>query len=100
MSRNRLASWWGLCALSGALVACSGSNPLARARPGDDASARGPAGAADARTLDAGGVENVTICHVPPGNPSNAHTITVGAPAVPAHLDHGDTLGECGTGGG
>ena len=37
----------------------------------------------------------VTLCHIPPGNPSNAHTITVGAPAVPAHLAHGDTLGPC-----
>ena len=36
-----------------------------------------------------------TICHIPPGNPNNAHTITVGAPAVPAHLAHGDTSGPC-----
>ena len=36
-----------------------------------------------------------TICHVPPGNPGNAHTITVGTPAVPAHLDHGDNIGAC-----
>jgi hypothetical protein len=43
-----------------------------------------------------GGVEKVTICHIPPGNPENAHTITVGAPAVPAHLEnHGDSIGEC-----
>jgi len=40
----------------------------------------------------------VTICHVPPGNPANAHTITVGAPAVPAHLAHGDHVGPCGPG--
>jgi hypothetical protein len=38
----------------------------------------------------------VTICHIPPGNPANAHTITVGAPATSAHLDHGDYLGTCG----
>ena len=38
----------------------------------------------------------VTICHIPPGNPANAHTITVGIAAVPAHLAlHGDTIGEC-----
>jgi hypothetical protein len=37
----------------------------------------------------------VTLCHIPPGNPGNAHTITVGASAVPAHLAHGDTLGPC-----
>lgn len=35
------------------------------------------------------------ICHIPPGNPSKAHTIRVGSPAVPAHLAHGDTLGSC-----
>jgi len=37
----------------------------------------------------------VTICHIPPGNPANAHTISVGASAVPAHINHGDTLGSC-----
>ena len=41
------------------------------------------------------GAGKVTICHIPPGNPGNAHTITVGAPAVSAHLAHGDTLGAC-----
>ncbi len=37
----------------------------------------------------------VTICHIPPGNPGNAHTITVGAPAMRAHLAHGDLEGSC-----
>jgi hypothetical protein len=47
------------------------------------------------------GQEKVTICHIPPGNPDNAHTIVVAAPAVPAHVQlHGDTLGECDGGGG
>jgi hypothetical protein len=36
-----------------------------------------------------------TLCHVPRGNPGNAHTIRVGAPAVAAHLRHGDYLGPC-----
>jgi hypothetical protein len=35
------------------------------------------------------------VCHVPPGNPSNAHTIYVGQPALAAHIGHGDTLGFC-----
>ena len=35
------------------------------------------------------------VCHVPPGNPDNAHTIVVDDSAVPTHLDHGDTLGPC-----
>lgn len=39
--------------------------------------------------------DQVTICHVPPGNPDNAHTIVVGAAAVNAHLAHGDFEGEC-----
>lgn len=43
--------------------------------------------------------EAVTICHIPPANPSNVQTITVGAAAVNAHLNHGDTLGECPNGG-
>jgi len=35
--------------------------------------------------------DQVTICHVPPGNPSNVHAITVSSNAIPAHLRHGDT---------
>ncbi len=46
------------------------------------------------------GEDKVTICHVPPGNPANEHTISVGASAVPAHLAHGDSLGACGNGDG
>jgi hypothetical protein len=39
----------------------------------------------------------VTLCHFPPGNPDGAHTLTVGAPAVMAHVEHhGDILGACG----
>jgi hypothetical protein len=38
----------------------------------------------------------VVICHIPPGNPENAHTIIVDDDAVPAHLAHGDYLGRCG----
>lgn len=37
----------------------------------------------------------VTICHIPPGNHDNGHTITVGASAVKAHLAHGDKVGAC-----
>jgi hypothetical protein len=35
------------------------------------------------------------ICHVPPGNPANGHTISVASNAVAAHLAHGDCLGAC-----
>ena len=37
----------------------------------------------------------VEMCHIPPGNPGNAHTICVNANAVPAHLANGSTLGSC-----
>jgi hypothetical protein len=37
----------------------------------------------------------IKICHRPPGYPENTQLITVGAGAVPAHLDHGDNLGNC-----
>jgi hypothetical protein len=40
----------------------------------------------------------VDICHIPPGNPANAHIINVSWNAVPAHLAHGDQLGQCGGG--
>jgi len=37
----------------------------------------------------------VTICHLPPGNPNNKHTLQVAPAAVKAHLAHGDWLGDC-----
>ena len=50
--------------------------------------------------IDVGDTEEaglkVTLCHLPPGNPGNQQTLTVGGEAHKAHLNHGDTLGECG----
>jgi hypothetical protein len=37
----------------------------------------------------------VKVCHVPPGNPGNFHTITVNDNALQAHLGHGDLAGDC-----
>jgi hypothetical protein len=38
----------------------------------------------------------VLVCHIPPGNPANAHEICVGEPAVAAHVkNHGDSTGAC-----
>ena len=37
----------------------------------------------------------VDVCHIPPGNPDNAHTITISENALSAHLDHGDLVGAC-----
>jgi hypothetical protein len=42
------------------------------------------------------GAPKGAICHIPPSNPNNPRSISVGPSAVPAHLAHGDTLGECG----
>ena len=41
--------------------------------------------------------DGFVICHRPPGNPGNAHTITVGSEqARDAHIrNHGDTPGPC-----
>ena len=37
----------------------------------------------------------VTICHIPPGNPTAAHNITISRSAFKAHLGHGDSVGPC-----
>jgi hypothetical protein len=37
----------------------------------------------------------ITICHIPPGNPNNPQTISIPKSALPAHLAHGDQVGEC-----
>jgi hypothetical protein len=42
-----------------------------------------------------GGGGKICLCHIPPGDPANEHTICVGAPAVQAHIRHGDTIGAC-----
>ena len=39
--------------------------------------------------------DKVTICHIPPGNPKNRKTLSVGKSAVEAHLAHGDFVGSC-----
>ncbi|MBI4142213.1 hypothetical protein HY484_04770, partial [Candidatus Woesearchaeota archaeon] len=39
--------------------------------------------------------DKITICHVPPGNPENTHTITISKSALETHLAHGDSVGEC-----
>lgn len=43
----------------------------------------------------------VKICHIPPGNPENRHTIWISCSALQAHIrNHGDNEGECEEGGG
>jgi hypothetical protein len=53
----------------------------------------------DDRDDDRNGQGKVTICHIPPGNASAKHTITVSESAWSAHQKHGDHRGACpGTG--
>ena len=47
----------------------------------------------DEETPTDGGEEKVLICHKP--DKKGGHTLSVAAPAVPAHLGHGDKLGAC-----
>ena len=37
----------------------------------------------------------VEICHIPPDDPSNFHTITISTNAKAAHMAHGDLEGSC-----
>jgi hypothetical protein len=53
------------------------------------------AGQPDARACDPANTKKTTICHIPPGNPANAHTLCVGNASVEAHVAHGDQLGAC-----
>jgi hypothetical protein len=50
----------------------------------------------DLRACEPGNTKKTTICHVPPGNPANAHTLCIGNPAVSPHIHHhGDYVGPC-----
>lgn len=37
----------------------------------------------------------ITICHYPPENPSNKHSLEISESAMETHLTHGDALGAC-----
>jgi hypothetical protein len=50
---------------------------------------RGPQAAKNGGGGGSGGPDKVTLCH------KDKKTLTVGAPAQPAHLGHGDYLGAC-----
>jgi len=39
--------------------------------------------------------KKIEICHMPPGNSDNAHTLIVSVNAIRAHLAHGDYIDEC-----
>lgn len=46
-------------------------------------------------TANGGSNDKVKICHCPPGNPDNKHTIEVSRNALRAHRAHGDELMAC-----
>jgi hypothetical protein len=99
LSSASLFAWLGL----GAIAACDApSNPAADPREVALSACHMNDGTvdlnADLRACDPGSVKKTTICHIPPGNPANAHTICVGNAAVPAHVNnHGDSIGPCKT---
>ncbi|KHO54486.1 MAG: lipoprotein [archaeon GW2011_AR18] len=39
--------------------------------------------------------QQISICHIPPGNENNPQQITIGISAWPAHQEHGDRQGAC-----
>ncbi|MBU0486390.1 MAG: hypothetical protein KKD31_00390, partial [Bacteroidetes bacterium] len=41
------------------------------------------------------GKDKLLICHIPPGNPENPHTICIKKNALEAHKAHGDYCGPC-----
>lgn len=48
-----------------------------------------------ALAINAASGEKIAVCHIPPGNPDNAHTIVISINALHAHLAHGDSIGGC-----
>jgi hypothetical protein len=89
------------------LAACGGEisnvNQAADSADGADVAQVCVPGQPDPRACDPADTMKTTVCHIPPGNPANEHTICIGNPGVAAHLAHGDFLGSCcgaGAGGG
>src|SRR5437879_13100444 len=79
-----------ICAVTFALFGCSGDRPSSPTTTVETAKADEGEGGASAQAA----APKVTICHIPPGNPSNAHTINIAASAVPDTVaKHGDLLG-------
>ena len=40
-------------------------------------------------------IGSVDLCHIPPGDPDNARTLSVNGSALDRHLAHGDAEGDC-----
>src|SRR4051812_6910865 len=84
---------WMFTSMGLTLAACSSTdaNSTEQLLTGQGCQVNAP----DPRACDPTDTKKTTVCHIPPGNPANAHTICVGNPSVDAHLDHGDILGTC-----
>jgi hypothetical protein len=95
MGKTRLI----LCVVFAAIGCSSGPASVSYDVHQDDALPDGGvkcvAGKDIGHVCDPSDTKKTTICHIPPGNPANAHTLCVGSPAVPAHLAHGDHTGPC-----
>ena len=90
-----LAGVLGLAACGGRVDNSSMWTPLDEANLDSQPAQQCTAGQPDPRACAPGDAKKTTVCHIPPGNPANEHTICVGNAAVPAHLAHGDVLGSC-----
>jgi len=76
-------------------IACGGSRDTQDPTYGLTGTEELPLVAEDG-TLVCPSPKKVFVCHIPPGNPANAHTICVAQPAVKAHSEHhGDAEGAC-----
>lgn len=92
-----------LCAVIGlATTACTAEVSGTRSQAENGLPDSCQANAPDPRACDPADTSKTTVCHIPPGNPANAHTICIGNAAVAKHLEkHGDFVGTCScTGGG
>src|SRR5262249_13544472 len=86
-----------ICAVTLALFSCGEDKASRPTAPSPTAAVQAAPADGDGSVSAQAAQPKVTICHVPPGNPANAHTITIGAPAVPHHLANhpGDHVGAC-----
>lgn len=76
-------------------VSCNGESPMSPATEELVGEASSPVDSSAVSSSQSLRQVKITICHVPPGNPDNAHEITVAEASLPAHFPHGDTLGTC-----
>jgi uncharacterized membrane protein YgcG len=86
-----------LCTVIGlATTACTAEVSGSRSQAENGLPQSCQANAPDPNACDPADTSKTTVCHIPPGNPANAHTICIGNAAVAKHLEkHGDFVGTC-----